>query len=181
MTSTMRFDKWENSLGQPYGTILQVVSVEKTDSFASSVGAVWGDVSGLSVTITPKFINSKMLILADVKGAGTQDNSIVRSKIVKGIGGVFSDIGVGNAAGNRPRVLGQFYISSGGAGIYYLAQIGGNVLDTPNTLSPITYKVQIGADANDRVVRVNMTQGERDTAYYDGRGYSSLTVMEIAQ
>ena len=181
MTSTMRFDKWENSLGIAYNSIIQIVTAEKTDAFASSVGAVWGDVSGLSVTITPKFSNSKFLILADIKAAGSQDASVVRSKIVRGISGTFSDIGVGNAASNRPRVLGQFYISSGGTGIYYMAQIGGTVIDTPNTLLPVTYKAQIGGDSHGSIIRVNATQGERNTAYYDGRGYSSLTVMEIAQ
>jgi len=181
MTSTMRFDRWENSLGQPYGAVLQTVTVEKKDAFASSVGAVWGDVPGLSVTITPKFLNSRMLILADIKAAGTQDASIVRSKILRGVSGSFTDIGIGNAASNRPRVLGQFYISSGGVGIYYLAQIGGNIIDNPSTLLPVTYKVQIGGDANASVVRINTTQGDRDNAYYDGRGHSSITVMEIAQ
>jgi hypothetical protein len=181
MTSTMRFDKWENTLGQTYGTVLQVVTASKSDSFAAGPGAVWGDIPGLSVTITPKFANSKMLVLADIKAAGTQDNTTVRSRIVRGISGTFTDVGVGNAAGNRPRVLGEFYISSGGAGIYYMAQIGGNISDEPNTLLPVTYKAQIGGDGNATVVRVNITQGDRDTAYYDGRGHSSITVMEIAQ
>jgi hypothetical protein len=181
MTSTMRFDKWQNTLGQSYGTILQVVTVSKSDAFATSVGAVWGDIPGLSVTITPRFANSKMLVLADIKAAGTQDSSTMRTKIVRGIGGTFSDIGVGNAAGNRPRVLSEFYIASGGGGLYYMAQVGGNISDEPNTLSPVTYKAQIGGDASDRILRVNITQGDRDTAYYDGRGHSSITVMEIAQ
>ena len=181
MTSTMRFDKWQNSLGIPYNSIIQIITAEKTDAFASSVGAVWGDISGLSVTITPKFSNSKILILADIKASGSQDASVVRSKIVRGISGTFTDVGVGNASSNRPRVLGQFYISSGGVGIYYMAQVGGTIIDTPNTLLPVTYKAQVGGDGNGSIVRINATQGERDTAYYDGRGYSSLTVIEIAQ
>jgi hypothetical protein len=181
MTSTMRFDRWQNSLGQAYGTILQVVTANKSDTFATSVGAVWGDIPGLSVTITPRFANSRFLIMADIKGAGSQDASVVRAKIVRGISGTFTDVGVGDAASNRPRALGQFYISSGGAGSYYMGQIGGNVSDQPNTLLPVTYKAQIGGDSNGSTIRVNITQGERDTAYYDARGHSSITVMEIAQ
>jgi hypothetical protein len=181
MTSTMRFDKWENSLGQPYGAVIQVVTTEKKDSFASSVGAVWGDIPGLSVTITPRFVNSRFLVMADIKAAGTQDASIIRSKIQRGISGTFTDVGIGNAASNRPRLLGQFYISSGGAGIYYMAQVGGNISDQPNTLLPVTYKTQIGGDNNASILRVNTTQGDRDNAYFDGRGHSSITVMEIAQ
>lgn len=181
MTSTMRFDKWQNSLGVSYNAVIQTVVAEKTDTFASSAGAVWGDVSGLSVTITPKFSNSKFLIIADIKAAGTMDSTTVRSKVVRGISGTFTDVGVGAAASNRPRVLGEFYISSGGNGQYYMAQIGGTIIDSPNTSSSLTYKVQIGGDGNGNVVYVNRTQGDRDNNYTDGRGYSSLTVMEIAQ
>jgi hypothetical protein len=72
-------------------------------------------------------------------------------------------------------------MASGGGGTVHLAQIGGNIIDQPNTLLPVTYKAQIGADSNSLVVRVNITQLDRDTAYNDSRGYSSITVMEIAQ
>jgi hypothetical protein len=181
MTSTMRFDKWENTLGQAYGTILQVVTTEKKDTFATSVGALWGDVPGLSVTITPRFANSKMLVLADIKAVGTTDSSTIRSKIVRGINDTFSDVGVGNAAGNRPRVLSAFYLASGAGPLHIMGQLGGNIHDQPNTLLPVTYKVQIGGDGNASVLRVNITQADRDNAYYDGRGHSSITVMEIAQ
>lgn len=181
MTSTMRFDKWENSLGQAYGTVLQVVTVSKSDTFASSLGAVWGDIPGLSVTVTPLFANSKFLVMADIKAAGTANGSVVRTKIVRGISGTFSDVGVGDAAGSRPRSLSQFYISTGGEGAYHMAQLGGNISDLPNTLLPVTYKAQIGGDSTITVARVNITQTDRDSAYVDARGHSSITVMEIAQ
>jgi hypothetical protein len=163
------------------GSVVQVVSAAKTDTFTGTPGAVWMDVSGLSVTITPRFANSRFLIMADIKGAGTADVTVIRSKIVRGISGTFTDIGVGDAASNRPRSLGQFYIANGGGGTVYLAQIGGNIIDQPNTLLPVTYKAQIGADSASVVVRVNITQADRDTAFNDARGHSSITVMEIAQ
>jgi hypothetical protein len=163
------------------GHVVQVVSAAKTDTFAGTPGAVWMDVSGLSVTITPRFANSRFLIMADIKGSGTTDSTMIRSKIVRGISGTFSDIGVGDAASNRPRSLGQFYIAGAGGGTVHLAQIGGNIVDQPNTLLPVTYKAQIGADSNSLVIRVNITQLDRDTAYNDARGHSSITVMEIAQ
>ena len=53
MTSTMRFDKWENSLGQPYGTVLQVVQGVKTDVFTANSSS-FIDVTGLSASITPR-------------------------------------------------------------------------------------------------------------------------------
>lgn len=163
------------------GSIVQVVSVAKTDTFAGTPGALWMDVSGLSVTITPRFANSRFLIMADIKGMGTIDSTIIRSKIVRGISGTFTDIGVGDAANTRPRSLGQFYQSASGGGNASLAQIGGNIIDQPNTLLPVTYKAQVGADSNSLVVRINITSLDRDTTYQDARGHSSITVMEIAQ
>jgi hypothetical protein len=162
------------------GTVVQVATVSKSDAFAGTPGAQWMDVSGLSVTITPRFANSRFLVMADIKATGTADQTVVRSKIVRGISGTFTDVGVGDAASNRPRSLGQFYIAAAGSTVY-MAQIGGNVSDQPNTLLPVTYKAQIGGDSNSLVIRVNITQSDRDTAYYDARGHSSITVMEIAQ
>jgi hypothetical protein len=181
MASTLRFDKWENTLGQAYTNILQVKTSEKIDTFATTPGALWADIPNLSVTITPKFSNSKILILADIKAAGTADQSIVRSKVIRGVGGSFLNVGVGTAVGSRSPVLGQFYINVAGAGIYYMAQIGGIILDSPSTTNEITYKAQIGGDSNSLTLYVNRTQGDRDGAYQDGRGYSSITAMEIAQ
>lgn len=67
MTSTMRFDKWENTVGQPYGTILQVVSSETTTMLSGTLGSSANPTSTdgtlfHSFTFTPKFANSKLLI-----------------------------------------------------------------------------------------------------------------------
>jgi hypothetical protein len=48
MTSTMRFDKWENSLGQPYNAVLQVKEFRGGDQVAVTNGTG----SGTPVTIT---------------------------------------------------------------------------------------------------------------------------------
>jgi hypothetical protein len=165
-----------HTIKQP-GSVLQVVQTVKTDATAMSSGAVWADIPGMSATITPKFSTSKILVMVDVKIAGTVDSSTVRAKLIRNA----TDIYVGDAASSRPRVMGAFYINNAGAGIYYMAQCGGNYLDSPATTSATTYKVQIGGDGNSTVAYINRTQGDRDNAYYDGRGVSSITLMEIAQ
>lgn len=176
MTSTMRFDQWQNSLGVSYGTVLQVIQTVKTDVFATSAGALWADIPGMAATITPKFINSKILVMVDLKMSGSQDSSVVRSKLLRN----GTDIYIGDAAGGRPRAMSQFYISSGGAP-YYMAQGGGTYLDSPATIGAVTYKVQIGGDSNATTIFVNRTNGDRDYGYGDSRGASSITLMEIAQ
>jgi hypothetical protein len=62
MTSTMRFDKWENSLGQPYGAVLQVVQNFVTTQ--TSYGA--GEFTLFSLSIIPKMPNSKLYVMGHV-------------------------------------------------------------------------------------------------------------------
>lgn len=166
----------------PTGSVLQVVQVVKTDAFATSVGAQWGDVPSMLASITPKFSNSKIVVMVDIKAAGTIDASIVRSRLLRSTNGsTYDPIYIGDASGTRPRSMGQFYINSTGAGHYYMAQIGGNFLDSPATTSTTTYKIQIGGDGNGSILYVNRTYGDRDSGgYMDARGVSSITLMEIA-
>lgn len=158
------------------GTVLQVVQVVKSDTFAGTPGAQWLDIPGLSVSITPSSASNKILIIVDVKGAGTAGNSIVRTRLLRGSTAIY----VGDTASNRPLVLGQFYIGTQADNIHYLAQLGGTFLDSPATTSSTTYKIQVGSDGNDRTCYINRTQGDRDNAYYDSRSASSITLMEIA-
>jgi hypothetical protein len=157
------------------GSVVQVLNVTKTDAQTIS-GALWNDISGLSLSITPRYATSKILIIADVKAAANSDASTVRSRVLRDS----TAVGVGDAASNRPRSLSEFYLTSGG-GEFYVAQLGGNIWDSPNTTSTITYKVQLGGDSNGSTVFINRTEGDRDSAYYDGRFISSITLMEIAQ
>lgn len=159
------------------GAVLQVVQTVKTDAFTGSLGAQWTDVAGLSATITPSSATSKILITADVKGAGGASYSILRSRLLRDATAVY----VGDAASSRPRAMGQFY-GGGDTGTdgFYTAQLGGTFLDSPTTTSATTYKIQIGADGNSQVVFINRTQNDRDASYYDARVVSSITLMEIA-
>lgn len=177
MTSVLRANIWQNSAGVSYKTILNVVQVVKTNTVAGAPGAVWADVPGMAATITPSRANNRILIIVDMKGAGTQDNTTIRSRLLRDSTPIY----VGDAAGSRPQSMGEFYISSGGAGLYYLAQLGGSFVDSPNTTSAVTYKVQFGSDGNGNVVYINRTQGDRDNPYVDARVASSIILMEIAE
>lgn len=157
------------------GVVLQVVQAVKTDTM-SATGALWMDVPGLSATITPQSASNKILVTVDLKGASYANSSVIRSKLLRNN----TDVYVGDAAGSRPRSLGQAYDGGGTDNVYGVNQLGGTYLDSPNSTSAVTYKIQIGADTSDRVVFVNRTQADRDTAYYDSRVVSSITLMEIA-
>jgi hypothetical protein len=157
--------------------IIQVVQTVKTDATAMSPGGIWGNIPGMSATITPKFSTSKIFVMVDVKVAGTQDVAVCRTRLTRDGNAIY----VGDAASNRPRGMSQFYINSAGAGSLHMAQQGGNFLDSPATISPVTYQVQIGGDGTTNTFYINRTQGDRDNASMDARGASSITLMEIAQ
>jgi hypothetical protein len=78
MTSTMRFDKWENSLGQPYGTVLQVVRATTLTRAASTANSYVD--TGLTATITPRRASSTILVFVNQNGAvktsGNTSNSL---------------------------------------------------------------------------------------------------------
>ena len=159
------------------GGVLQVVQVVKTDATAMSPGGIWGDVPGMSASITPKFSTSKIFVMVDIKAFGTQDVAVCRTRILRDGNPIY----VGDAASLRPRAMQQSYISSGGQGLYNMSQMGGNFLDSPATTSQVTYKIQIGGDGTANTFYINRTQGDRDNASMDARGASSITLMEIAQ
>ena len=67
MASTLRFDKWEDSLGNVNNSIIQVVSSDTTNSLTGTIGASTNPTSTSgtlfhSFNFTPKFSNSKILI-----------------------------------------------------------------------------------------------------------------------
>ena len=165
----------------PAGSVLQVVQAIKTDSMAAAPGAFWTNVPGqggsgtFSATITPSSALSKILIMVDVKGAASVDVSIMRIKLVRGSTTIY----VGDAAGNRPQSLSQFYVASGAA-TFHMAQFGGTFLDSPATTGSTTYALQFGGDNNTATVYINRTQSDRNQAYQDSRVASSITLMEIA-
>lgn len=159
------------------GGILQVIQTVKTDTFAATFGAVWGDIPGLSVNITPSSTSSRILVLLDVKFIGDTDVSISRIKLLRNS----TDIYIGDAAGSRPRSSGaQNYNTGAGTGGFNVSASGGIYLDSPATTSQITYKVQGGGDSNATIFYLNRTEADRDTAYYDTRTASSITVMEVS-
>lgn len=161
------------------GAVLQVASATKTDTFASTLNATWLDISGLSVSITPTSTSSKVLVLVDVKGAGTNNSTVVRTRLTRDGTGIYG----GDAASNRPLGLGQFYGGADGiTDIFYIAQMGGIFLDSPASTSALTYKVQVGGDATNSTttVYINRTQGDRNNTTNDTRTASSITLMEIA-
>ena len=171
MTSTMRFDKWENSLGQPYGTVLQVVSTTKTDTF-SLASTTFTAIPNLSITITPKSTSSKILIMTSINTGSDQNNVAIMQRLMRDT----TPVGVGDAAGSRIQANTLRIASSTGT-LSVLSSY--QFLDSPSTTSPITYSVQLRGE-NATTFYVNRTITDTDNANY-ARSSSTITLMEIAQ
>lgn len=154
MASTMRFDKWENSLGVPYQAIIQVVSATYVGAEVSNSTTTYAD-TNLTATITPKFANSKLLITIHgnvlKNNTNTANSGNIRllrnSTVVKTLTSLF----VTNTA-----------LENGGS--YSFAYI-----DSPNTTAAVTYKTQFANSVASSVI-------------VHGRGHDgTITIMEIAQ
>ena len=154
------------------GKILQVVSVTKTDTFShsGSVG-VFVDITGLSATITPKSATSKILVLGSVS-SGTSRDAITHFRIMRDA----TPILIGDSAGSRTRSTGTIY-SGNSAPTLQLDTIPLNGVDTPSSVSALTYKIQIAPDGG-ATHYVNRTGDDADAASRP-RTTSSIILMEV--
>lgn len=158
------------------GHVIQVAQAYKTDTFSTTSTSLV-DVSGLSVTITPRKSTSKFLVMISMTYLNTFYTghvALLRNE---------TEIGKADAASNRPINI-LFYSNSTNAGSDgQWVREGMDYIDSPATLSELTYKIQASArrDGQGGTMYINRSNPDRDTTGYDGRGTSSLVVMEIAQ
>lgn len=157
------------------GSVVQVVSTTKTDTFSTTTTAASGGVvvTGLSATITPKKTSSKILVMAVLNVDGTGNVTQVYSWLARGS----TKIGVGDAAGSRITVGGRFYYNDNNVS----GMIPMTFLDSPATTSELTYNVYIGTETASGSVVVNRTITDTDNTTNGTRSASTLTLMEIAQ
>jgi hypothetical protein len=158
------------SAGLPSGTVLQVVSTEKTDTFTTT-STSFSDVTGLAATITPSSTSSKILVLVSTN-AGTNPGGVAEFRLLRGS----TEILLADSAGNRSQTTFTLYTGSGNNGA---AGVGMNFLDSPNTTSATTYKITMRSNSSGQIVGVNRTQDDADGAS-TSRGTSNITLMEIA-
>jgi hypothetical protein len=151
--------------------ILQTVSTLKTDTFTSTTAGAFTDITGYSVSITPSSTSSKILLIA------TMNCTVFRPAVVaRGFRFVRDStaIAVGDAAGSR--IQASFGATSASDEIS--TQISGMVLDSPNTTSATTYKVQF-RQGNSTAFYLNRSTNDSDST--DGyRMASSITAFEVS-
>ena len=159
-------------LTQP-GTVLQVVSTTKTDTFTSSAtGPI--DITGLSVTITPKYATSKIFVMFNAHIVGFDAGTGIR--LLRGS----TDLALGDADGSKARMTAiGMYSNASSPNQYDGGSTNASFLDSPATTSATTYKLQAQCLSTNGMV-VNRSRYNEDNGNAS-RGSSTITVMEIAQ
>jgi hypothetical protein len=152
----------------PAGTVLQVIQTVKTDVFSTTSTSLI-DVTGVSVSITPRSASNKVLINVQIYtgNSNTSDSNYFA---------LFRDstqIGGGVASGSRPSMFSSALLSDAASGQF----AGGQFLDSPATTSAVTYKIQMRVSSG--TGRVGATGNDLDTANRP-RYATTITVMEIA-
>jgi hypothetical protein len=173
MTSTMRFDKWENSLGQPYGTVLQVVQVVDTSitTFSGGAGSSFFAYNGLNHTITPKGTNSKFLVRFQIN-AGWDAGSSRAALNINGTTYGTTTSGAQKASSN------SIYIPGGLPGSATIAGLTGEYLFTNSGTSNVAITFEIYKQEAGTTLYINRSNGYDDNPR--GRPASWVTIMEIA-
>lgn len=153
------------------GAVLQVVSTTKSDRFQTT-STSYVDVTGLSATITPSATSSKVLVIVHLQANGN-NLGFHRAQMLRDS----TVINVGDAAGNRSRVT---MMGMATTSLYGQNQSTA-FLDSPNTTSATTYKIQIrtSTDYGTGQIAVNGVFDDGDAAT-SWRSVSSITLMEVA-
>ena len=172
------FLRGDNSFVAPsFGKILQVVSATKTDTFTlSSSDGTFTDVTGLSVSITPTSTSSKIFITANVNISGS--NRYAAIKVLRDS----TAIGIGDAASSRTRVAVSSHRNESATNDHHIMHNSStSFLDSPNTTSATTYKIQIANTYAAGGYTVYINRGSTDAnSDYAHRGASTITVMEVS-
>jgi len=157
---------------QPTGSILQVVQ-QTTSSTTSTSSSTYTD-TGLSKAITPTSTSSKILVTCCVVYGG-QDDSYIGFKLLRGT----TSIGESSeATGNQSNV------AFGGSGDrsymeFMTFPVSWSYLDSPNTTSSTTYKIQYASRWDNNTVYINRPNQTPDYSHVFYTT-STLTLMEVA-
>jgi len=156
----------------PTGSVLQVVSTTKTDTFTMT-GQTQTAITGLTATITPTSATSKILVMVTIGGfgQGSGQGRFILQRSSSDITGA-----IGDASGSRLRDT--FSVYNGGPGATQV-NAGITYLDSPATTSSITYGLTVSSNDSGQLIYINRSPTDSDNTSHQ-RNISTITVMEIA-
>ena len=151
----------------PSGSVIQVVQGVQLNyqSYASPNNDNFTDVSGFNVSITPSSTSSRILVMLST----TVGNERMYLRLVRdtGVGVV---IAVGSLTGSSQQGT-VFNSALGGSSVSY------QFVDSPNTTSATTYKVQVGGESG-KTFYIGASFGVGSSSHITSP--STIIAMEIA-
>ena len=168
MASQLRVDKIVPVDGAPTGGgggIIQIKQTFLNTATSTTTSGSFTDISGMSVSITPKFNTSKIFVMITLGSISSAAGISVGFRLLR------DSTAVGNAADTTLQ-SGFTNIYDGGDASLFSASH--NFLDSPATTSAITYKLQWRNSSG--TTYLNRYSGSSDS--YNGS--STITVMEVS-
>jgi len=148
----------------PAGSVLQVVQVVLPTTFSSG-STSYTDVVGLAASITPSATSSKILVTFDNRVSQSVNEGVNRTRLLRDSTAIY----IGTASGSLDNeVQGEWHTGSS-----FITTITGTFLDSPNTTSSVTYKIQMRTTSG--TFYVNRNDNDHNL-----RPASSVTLMEVA-
>lgn len=157
------------------GTVLQVQSTTVTSVVTISGSSTPANITGMSVSITPKSSSSKVLIIGAINIGGGSSSSL--RTFVSLTGGNAGTGYRGDANGSNQRVA---ISSDQPVDTYGVRQYNLLYLDAPATTSATTYQVQAGSDGGSTTLYLNRGFYDNSGLTNVARSASTITAMEIA-
>ena len=145
------------------GKVLQVVSTNNATVFSTSSSS-YVDVSGQTVTITPSATSSKVLVTLDYTTDTFNDNTVYSVQLVR------NSTAIGNSDdGNQMIHMNANEYDTGGF----------TFLDSPNTTSATTYKLQVKTGSHTGPGGGTIIFNRSQDASTNNLWRSNITVQEI--
>lgn len=158
------------------GHIIQVKQTVVTNTFSTTIGPGFVEMTDFQTNITPSSSSNKILIKGSLYVG--QNYWQTRGRILRDS----TAIGLGETAGNRTPVTWNNNTYDGSSNTQYVMNsVSFEFLDSPSTTSQITYSLDLGGYNTSYAVYLNRPHSDNDTSTYYGRPISTLTLMEIAQ
>lgn len=163
------------------GVIVQVVNFTEGESKTVSISSNYVD-STLTCAITPTATSSKILVSMSGTGEGNAANQEhFAYRIKRAISGGATNYLVGDTAGSRTLLTGLTGDLSDDSGTTASSFSMSNYLDSPSTISPVTYTVQFTYQNAGGSGTFYLNRQVTDTdAAATGRYVSWITLMEVS-
>ena len=158
------------------GKILQVVSTTKTDTFSASVAGngANSNVTGFSATITPSSTSSTIYVVGMAYGSSSTSFFISIDIDRNGT----NIINAASPSLRTPALVGTRGLGTNGQ--YGMAQIPFAIMDSPASISALTYQVRfVNTTASTETFYLNRTEDDLDNSQR-GRAISAITLMEVS-